>query len=131
MAKIFTTKLGSDAGGSTHFKNAFFPFEIAVGTTGGITCGEVVEVANRGEFDGFHGGFGGGSSNDEREVIGRAGSGTDVKEFGANEFGELLFGEKRFCFLEEEGFVGGSSAFGNKGKVIFVAGCSGNINLGG
>ena len=32
-------QIGSDAGGSTHFKNAFFPFEIAVGTTSGITLG--------------------------------------------------------------------------------------------
>ena len=42
---------------------------------------------------------------------------------------ELLFGEKRFCFGRGR-VVGGSSAFGNKGKVIFVAGCSGNINFG-
>ena len=64
-------------------------------------------------------------------MIGRTSGCTDVKKFGTNKFGDSLFGKKRFCFLEEEGFVGGSSAFGNKGKVIFVAGCSGNINLGG
>ena len=64
-------------------------------------------------------------------MIGRTSSCTDVKEFGTNKFGDLLFGEKRFCFLEEEGFIGGSSAFGNKSQVVFVAGCGGNIDLSG
>ncbi len=107
VAEIFAAKLSSNAGGSTHFEDAFFPFEIAVSAAGGVAFGgEIVEVADGGKFDGFHGGFGGGSSDDECEVIGGAGGGADVEEFGADEFGELVFGEKGFCFLEEEGFIG-------------------------
>ena len=132
VAEIFASKLSSNTGGSTHFEDAFFPFEIAVGAAGGVALGgEVVEVADGGEFDGFHGGFGGGSANDKGEVIGGAGGGTDVKEFGADEFGELVFVEKGFGFLKEVGFIGGSSSFGDEGEVIFVAGGGGNIDLGG
>ena len=49
-------------------------------------CGEVIVVAGGGHFDGFQAGLGGGASNDQCKMVGRACRGAQSAHFFDAEF---------------------------------------------
>ena len=107
MAEIFAAELGADPKLLGQFVNFGFHFKIAEGVSGLRSFGgQVIEIAGRGQLDGFHHHFGGGAADHNRQMIGRAGGGAQSQNFLFQKVDHPVMGEQGGRGLKQEGFIG-------------------------
>ncbi len=128
VREVFATKLGSDTDFLRELQ--YLRFELRV--TKGRAClrprrWQAVQIAGGGQRECLHGGFGRGASDDERDVIGRAGSGSERRQLPADPGRKCLGIENGLGLLKEHHFVGGATALRQEEQLVGVA--LGRVNV--
>ena len=90
---------------------------------------ERVVVMRRGQLDGLHGRLGGGTADDEREVIRRARGGAERLHLLGQERDERLRIQDSLGLLVEVTLIGGASALRNEEELELRSAHSGDIDL--
>jgi len=130
--EVFSAKLGTDADLACRDKKFLLELEVPECLAVFVALGgQGIVVAGGGHLDGFQTAFSRGAANDEGDVVGRAGGGSQGAHFLDTEFFQAFRIEQGFCFLIEKCFIGRAAAFGDEEKFVFVAGFGINIDLGG
>ena len=100
MREIFAAELGADSGFDTEFQNLLFKVEVTKRPTQIVSGSrEVIEVVATREFDCFQGEFRGQASDDQGQMVRRAGRGAERADFLCDKRTQGFWIQQGFGFL--------------------------------
>ena len=132
VGKIFTAKLCAQAEVLRFLEQFLFQLNVAERLAMFVAFGwQRVIVAGRGQLHGFQRGFSRRSPNHKRDMVRRAGRGTQGTHFLHQVVFQLRRGNQRFGFLIEIGFIRGTAAFCHAQEFVLVSVHAVEVNLRG
>ncbi len=119
MSKVFAAELCAETNLMSLFEHLLLELNVAESATVFVACsGQVVVVVSRSELNGEQVLFGTGTSDDEADVVRRAGCRAEGFHLGHEEGHERGGVEDGFGFLVEVRLVGRASAFGDAEEFV-------------
>ena len=132
MAEVLPAELRPDAGLPGEFQDLLLEFAIAKGAPVLVAlAGKTIEIVAAGHFHGLQIRLGRGPPDNDCQVVGRAGGGSQQSNLLGHELEHALGVEKGTGLLEQEGLVGGPPTLGHEEEVVFIATRGIEIDLGG
>ena len=132
VTEVFAPELSPDAELLRHVKDVGFHGEVAVAMSGVSSVdGQIIEVVRTGQLGCFERVLSTGAADHDRQVVRRAGCGTDQAELLVEKGREGLRFQERGRFLEQEALVGAATALGDEKKLVrvLVPGVRVRVNL--
>ena len=132
MGEILAAELGSETDFPCLLKQLLLQLHIAESASALVACGwQLVVVVGGGELHGEQVLLGGGSSDHEGNVVGRAGGRAEGLHFGHEEGHEGSWIEYGLGLLVKVGLVGRTASLGHAEKTVFVTLTGLDVNLRG
>ena len=131
MAEVLASELGADTGLLAELEEAALELDIAEPVAEWrARGGKGVEITGRGELGRLDRELGRGATDDDREVVRRAGGGAEGLHLVEHPRDERRLVQERLGLLVEEALVGAATTLGHEQELVAVTVDRGHLDLG-